>query len=148
VSKVKQLTMHASPGLLQALREGEVSIHRASVWLRTPEKQLDQLRLHRNLRGITLKIDSLLKAHRKPHSRSDGDPDIHRIGRALTAMGPEQSTSILVTTIHALHALLRLAGATDQKAIFGSLVCSAWSATTAHASKTALGCVAQEALRG
>ena len=99
VSKVKQLVMHALPALLQALREGEVSIHRASVWLWTPEKQLDQLTLHRNLRGITRKIDSLLHAHRPSHSARDGDLDIQRIGSALAAMGPERKTSVLVSAI-------------------------------------------------
>ena len=39
VSKVKHLTLVAQPAILQALREGEVSIHRASVWLKNPEKQ-------------------------------------------------------------------------------------------------------------
>lgn len=99
VSKVRQLTMHASPLLLQALREGEVSIHRASVWLRTPEKQLDHLTLHRNLRGITRKIDSLLHAHQTSQSAGDRDLDIRRIGSALAVMGPERRTSVLVTTI-------------------------------------------------
>jgi len=99
VSKVKQLEMHAHPAVLQALRVGEVSIHRASVWPRTPEKQLDQLRLHRDLRGITRRIDSLLHAHRPSHSATDGDLDIHRIGRALAAMGPERKTSVLVSVI-------------------------------------------------
>ena len=98
VSKVKQLEMHAHPDLLQALREGEVSIYRASGWLQTPGKQFDQLTLYRNLRGITRRIDSLLHVHRPPHS-TDGDLDIHRIGRALAAMGPQRKTSVVVSAI-------------------------------------------------
>jgi len=99
VSKVKQLVMHAPPALLQALREGEVSIHRASVWLQTPEKQLDKLRLHRNLRGITRKIDSFLHVHRQSDSARDGDHDIQRIESALVAMDPERKASVLVSAI-------------------------------------------------
>lgn len=99
VSKVKQLTVHAPPSVLQALREGDVSIHRASLWLRTPEGQVDQLRLHRNLRGITRKIDSLLRAHRLSHSAKDGDLDLQRIGSALAAMSSERKTSVLVSRI-------------------------------------------------
>jgi hypothetical protein len=99
VSKVKQLEMHAHPDLLEALREGEVSIYRASVWLHTAGKQqLDQLALHRNLRGITRRIDSLLYVHRPPHS-TDEDLDIHRIGRALAAMGSQRKTSVVVSAI-------------------------------------------------
>lgn len=99
VTKVKQLKMHALPALLQALREGEVSIHRASVWLRTPEKQLDQLRLHRNRRGITFEINSLLRAHRLSHSAKDTDLNIQRIGTALAARGLERKTSVIISAI-------------------------------------------------
>jgi len=38
VSKVKHLLSVAKPAILQALREGEVSIHRASLWLQTPRR--------------------------------------------------------------------------------------------------------------
>jgi hypothetical protein len=99
VSKVKQLTVHALPEILQALREGEVSIHRASLWVRTHDRQFDQLRLHRNLRGITRKIDSLLRAHRLSNSARDGDLDVQRIGSALAAMGSGRNTSVLASAI-------------------------------------------------
>jgi hypothetical protein len=101
VSKVRQLEMHAHPALLQALREGEVSIHRASLWLRTPAKQLDQLRLHQNRRGITRTINTLLRAHRPPHSAREVQLDIQRIGSALAAMAPERRASVLVGTVQA-----------------------------------------------
>jgi hypothetical protein len=97
VSKVKQLLLHAQPALLQALREGEVSIHRAWIWLQKPEQQLDQLRLHQNLRGITHKIDSLLQAHR--HPAGDEPLDVARILVALAAMVPERTASILVAEV-------------------------------------------------
>lgn len=100
VSKVKQLAANAPPAILQALREGETSIHRASVWLRVPHNQLDQLRLHKNLRGITRKIDSLLQAHRASHGSSDADLDIQRIGSALAAMGPQRRATVLVTIVN------------------------------------------------
>jgi hypothetical protein len=99
VSKVKQLTVHAPPEILQALREGDVSIHRASLWLRTPGKQDDQLRLHRNLRGMTRKIDSLLRAHRQSNSAGPGDLDVQRIGSALAAMDSRRKTSVLISAI-------------------------------------------------
>ena len=99
VSKVKRLLQEGAPGLLQALREGEVSIHRASVWLQTPEKQLDQLSLHKNRHGITKTIGSLLHAHRLPHPAGEEQLDLHRIGNALAAMDAERKTSILVGTI-------------------------------------------------
>jgi hypothetical protein len=98
VSKVKRLLQEGIPEVLQALREGEVSIHRASIWLRTPERQCQQLGLHRNLRGITRKIDSLLSAHRS-HSAKAEQLDLRRIGRALTMMAGEQTAMVLVGEI-------------------------------------------------
>lgn len=97
VSKAKQLLLHAHPELLQALREGEVSIHRAWIWLQKPDQQLDQLRLHHNLRGITRQVDSLLQAHR--HPAGDEPLDVARILVALAAMVPERTASILVAEV-------------------------------------------------
>jgi hypothetical protein len=108
VSKVKQLAMHAHPSLLQALREGEVSIHRASVWLRIPEKQLDQLKLHQNMRGITRTIHSLQRRHRLYHPAREGHLDLQRIGSALAAMNTERKTSVLVSAIQAPGEILLL----------------------------------------
>ena len=66
VSKVRQLASTAHPDLLEALRAGEISIHRASILLRKPEQQLEQLMLYRNLRGITRTVNTLLQAHCRP----------------------------------------------------------------------------------
>jgi hypothetical protein len=95
----KQLTVRATQEVLEALREGEVSIHRASLWLRTPERQVDQLRRRRNQRGITRDIESLLRAHRPSNSAGRGDLDLQRIGSALAAMSSERNTSVLVSAI-------------------------------------------------
>jgi hypothetical protein len=99
LAKVRRLLQVGCPELLEALREGEVSIHRAFVWLGNPEKQLDQLTLHRSLRGITSTIDSLLHRHRTAHPAEKGQLNIHRIGSALVAMDAERSTSVLVGAI-------------------------------------------------
>jgi len=99
ISKAKHLASSAHPEVLEALRSGEVSIHRASVWLKNPEQQFDQLSLYRNMRGITRTIDSLLDAHRLSHPASEGQLDIQRIGSALAAMGPARKTSVLVGEI-------------------------------------------------
>jgi len=99
LAKVKTLLQAGRPELLEALREGEVSIHRASVWLRNPEKQLDQLTLYRSLCGITSTIDSLLHRHRIAHPGGKTQLDIQRIGSALVAMDTERKTSVLVGVI-------------------------------------------------
>ena len=53
VSKVKQLTVTAHSELLQALRRGEIRIHRAWRWSKaSPEKQREALRFYQSERGI------------------------------------------------------------------------------------------------
>ncbi len=99
VSKVKHLISVARSELLEALREGEVSIHRASVWLRDPDKQLDQLTLSRSLSGITRKIASLLRRHPLPSPRSDGQLELQRVEKALASLDPERRVSVLVSAI-------------------------------------------------
>jgi hypothetical protein len=99
LAKVRRLLDAGSPVLLEALREGEVSIHRASLWLRSPEKLLDQLTLHRSLRGISSTVDSLLHRHRISHSADTERLDIQRIASALAAMDTERRNSVLVGAI-------------------------------------------------
>ncbi len=97
LSKVRHLISDAHPQVLEALRLGEVSIHRASIWLQAPEKQLDRLMLHQNLRGITKTVHALLNAHR--HPAGDGALDLQRIAVALIAMPPEQRAAVLVAEV-------------------------------------------------
>ena len=99
LAKVRRLLQAGRSELLEAVREGEVSIHRASVWLRDPEKQLDELTLYRSMCGITSTIDSLLDRQRIPHPAGTGQLDIQRIGSALAAMDAERKASVLVGAI-------------------------------------------------
>jgi hypothetical protein len=100
LTKVRKVLEVGRPELLEALREGEVSIHRASVWLRNPEKQLDELTLYRNMHGITRDIDSLLHRQRSvTQTAEQGQLGIQRIGRALAAMGAEEKTTVLIGVI-------------------------------------------------
>ena len=92
LAKVRRLLQAGCPELLEALREGEVSIDCAFGWLRNPEKQLDQLTLYRSLGGITRTIDSLLHRHRIADPAGTGQLDIQRIGSALAAMDTERKT--------------------------------------------------------
>jgi hypothetical protein len=97
VSKVKQLASAAHPQLLEALRAGEVSIHKASVWLQKLDKQLDALGIYQNRRSIKNTVNALLRAH------YDVEPSEHldapHIAVALARLGSKQSDSILVAEI-------------------------------------------------
>ncbi len=65
VSKVKQLTLTADSELLQALRGGEISIHRAWRWCKeSPERQREELRVYQSERGTKKTIRLLVSRHR------------------------------------------------------------------------------------
>ncbi len=91
--------MHALSQIKQALREGEVSIDGAFLWLKNPKMQLYQLRHHQSRRGIMREVDVLLRRHRLPHTAGEGQFDIHRIGSALAAMTPEQREAVFVAEV-------------------------------------------------
>ena len=64
VTKVKQLTTTAHSDIIKALREKELSIHRASLWCKlSPVKQREKLWLHQSERGVRRTIRRLLSAH-------------------------------------------------------------------------------------
>ena len=112
LSKARHLASAAHPQVQEALRSGEVSIHRASAWLRIPKQQLDQLRLHQNLRGITRTINSLQRRHRLPPG--DSLLDLQSIARALAAMAPDQSEAVLVAEVKVPGKVLLLSPALRQ----------------------------------
>jgi hypothetical protein len=64
ISKVKQLTTTAHSDIIKALREKELSIHRAWLWSKlSPEEQREKLWLNQSKRGIGKTIRHLLSPH-------------------------------------------------------------------------------------
>ena len=64
VTKVKQLIVTADSDIIKALREKEVSIHRAWLWSKlSPEDQREKLWLNQSKRGIGKTIRHLLSAY-------------------------------------------------------------------------------------
>jgi hypothetical protein len=64
VTKVKQLTTNPHSDIIKALREKELSIHRAWLWSKLPpEEQQEQLWLHQSKKGIRKTIRHLLSPH-------------------------------------------------------------------------------------
>jgi hypothetical protein len=101
VSKVEELLQRGNPELLKALRNGEVKIHRASVWVKKPEHLSDQLLLHRTLRGTTREVNRQLRKHRSKPQATEGHLDIRRIGNALAAMDSARHANVVVAPIRA-----------------------------------------------
>jgi ParB-like chromosome segregation protein Spo0J len=63
VTKVKQLTT-AHPNIIKALRENEISMHRAWLWSKLAlEKQEDELWQHQSRKGVRKTIKDLISRH-------------------------------------------------------------------------------------
>ena len=64
VTKVKQLLLTTHPEIREALRGGEISIHRAWLWSKLPPyRQLDALKIYRSKKGIGKTIRDALARH-------------------------------------------------------------------------------------
>jgi len=109
VSDVEFLLLHAIPPLLDALRGDEVSIHKACLWVKThPDTQLEQLTIHRTLKGITKKVDSLRRHHRLKPKATEEAIDIQRLGNALARLDQDRSAKVIVGQIRATGEVLLL----------------------------------------
>jgi hypothetical protein len=66
VTKVRQLATAAHPAIKEALRQGEISIHRAWLWSKnSPETQHELLTLYQSKRGVKKTIRALVVRHRQ-----------------------------------------------------------------------------------
>jgi hypothetical protein len=107
VSKVKKLILACCPELLEALREGEVSIHRASQWIDRGQKPEDLLRLHRSCRGLRRDIRELIARHQSSSAPLGERLDVERIAKAIADMSPEQKKLVAIGELaHPGYALL------------------------------------------
>ncbi len=101
VTKVRQLRRKAHATIEQALRAGEISIHKAWQWSDgSPKKQLENLRLRRLERGIKKKARTLVVEHQAATLRSAPDPrsftvrDLVSLVNCLSAMSMDESSEL------------------------------------------------------
>jgi hypothetical protein len=100
VTKVRQLMGVAHQEVLEALREGEVSIHRAWKWSReSPDRQIEELRACRAKRGVAKSIRDLISRHKQNQSRSE--LSLTDLAGRLAELEPDRSNSITVSVIRA-----------------------------------------------
>ncbi|HZQ22701.1 MAG TPA: ParB/RepB/Spo0J family partition protein [Terriglobales bacterium] len=91
VTKVKQILISVQPELQEALRRGEISIHRAWLW-RTlrPTEQVKSLRLHQSKKGVGKAIREALSQHKARNAAASSSPvDLARFLSQLNAVRPE-----------------------------------------------------------
>ena len=98
ITKVKQLMRNAHPEILEALRSGEIRIHRGwKLCEQSPEKQMQALMLYRSKRGIGKTIRNLI-ARLKPRPRPSKS-DLARLTRLLSALNSGELGSINVLVV-------------------------------------------------
>ena len=100
VTKVKQFRESAHPEVEQAVRTGEISIHRAWQWSRESHKtQLENLRIRRVERGIRKRARELVAGHRAKILPSAPDPpsttltDLMNLASRLSTMSTDESAA-------------------------------------------------------
>lgn len=109
VTKVKQLRKTAHAEVEQAVRTGEISIHKAWQWSRNaPKKQLENLRLRRLERGIKKKARVLVDDHRAKLLPSVSHPpslivsDLVSLVNCLSNMSTDESSAFGAVTMAVL----------------------------------------------
>jgi hypothetical protein len=86
VAKVKKLILDPHPELLEALRSGEIRIHKAWQWSKeSPREQLKALKQYRMERGVKSTIRSLISKHRSGETVALGLKHMHLGFTALMA---------------------------------------------------------------
>lgn len=100
VSKVKRLKTSATTELLDALRHGEISIHRAWTWSqRGSAGQREALWCYRSERGVTREIRALISKHRAKTSIES--LDLVPLLKALSALDPDELRTVNVKPLRA-----------------------------------------------
>jgi len=98
ISKVKQLRRTAIPELLQALRNGEVSIHRAWKWSKeSPEEQREALWRDQSESAIRRTIRNLFSRYRSKSSPTEPKAgDLVKLSSAVQSgkLGPVRVISV------------------------------------------------------
>jgi len=98
VTKAKQLIMTAHLELLQALRTGEIRIHRAWKWSKqSAEEQVAALRLYRSSKGLKNSIRSLISRHKS--SKSQTTFDASSLFKRLSSWDQEELRSLNVFVV-------------------------------------------------
>ena len=98
VTKVKQLLRTARPELLEALRGGEISIHRAWKWSTgSASRQAEALRAYRAEKGVSKAIRDLISRH-QPTSLTTA-PDLESLVLRLSELKPYECNSVNVSVL-------------------------------------------------
>ena len=100
VTKVKQVMATACPELQDALRNGEVSIHRAWLWREmSSENQRRALMLYRGEKGVRKTIRRLISKHMSKNPVSAESLGIAGLARRLSQLQSPHLSSVAVAAV-------------------------------------------------
>ncbi len=100
VTKVKQVMTTACTDLQDALRNGEVSIHRAWLWREmSSEHQRRALMLYRGERCVRKTIRRLVSKHMSKHPASADGLGLAGLARRLSQLHGPQLNTVVVATV-------------------------------------------------
>ena len=100
VTKVKQVVTTAPAELQDALRNGEVSIHRAWLWrAMSSENQRRALMLYRGERGVKRTIRHLISKHMSNNAVSTESVGFAGFARRLSHLQSPQHASVVVAAV-------------------------------------------------
>ena len=100
VTKVKQLMTTACTELQDALRNGEVSIHRAWLWREmSSENQRRELMLYRGERGVKKTIRRLISKHMSKNPVSAESLGLAGLARRLSQLQGPHLSSVVVAAV-------------------------------------------------
>jgi hypothetical protein len=100
VRKVQHLRMTARPEILDALRAGEIRIHRGwKLSQLTPAEQLETLRLYRSKKGVGKVIRQMIARHKTQHPPNVFD--LRSLLHRLSELDLDEAGSITVSAVKA-----------------------------------------------
>jgi hypothetical protein len=106
VTKVKQLRKSVDPAIERAVRDGEISIHRAWLWSYDPQsQQLENLRQRRLEKGIKAQAKTLVSQHQSQSQGSPRDPrfftqpEFEQLIAGLSANSEDKPIALVIATV-------------------------------------------------
>ena len=100
VTKVKQLMTTACAEVQDALRNGEVSIHRAWLWRQmSPENQRRELMLYRSEKGVKKTIRRLITKHTRKNPGPAGVIRVPGLAWSLSQLQGHDLNSVAIAAV-------------------------------------------------
>jgi hypothetical protein len=93
VNKARLIRERGAPQLIQAVRDGELTLNLAAEWLKQPNIQLEQLERFRDCKGLRQPLMALLREHTRNRKQ---DLRFEETARSLCELSPQEKEQVRV----------------------------------------------------